>query len=73
MMDLMVCPFCGGGAKVVHETTELNGHRYWHIEHFARHNECVLVNAFGRFASGSYTTEEKLIDAWNRRYLKCKN
>lgn len=66
MFKLKPCPFCGGEAKI-HYCAEIENAKI----------RAILVNKVGvscndcHVATLPYETEEKAIEAWNRRTEKC--
>lgn len=56
MNDLKPCPFCGGEADCNNVAFEKGNKKMWAVECI----ECGVVSNF-------FYTEEKAIEAWNRR------
>lgn len=61
MAELKPCPFCGGSAFTSHQTYP-NGETAWHVYHM-NFEKCFIDDCI----QGDYDTEDKAVEAWNRR------
>ena len=61
MTELKPCPFCGGKSTIRQVTPVRDGLTLTYNGYFVICEECLT-------SGDNYSTKERAIDAWNRRY-----